>query len=137
MKIEQYRARLAATRKPRATTKTTKRKSVKKPESALLRTVLARLKLGGYWHWRNNSGLMVVGTGAARRAVQLSPVGSPDILLVIGRGRLCGVELKAPGEKQSPAQVAWQTKAESRGVGYCLAYSVVEVMAAVEEWSRA
>lgn len=136
MKLEEYRKRLAAIRRPRTATKPTKRKATKKPEAALLRAVLARLKLAGYWHWRNNSGLMAVGKGSARRAISLSPAGSPDIFVVIGCGRLCGIELKAPGKKQSPAQVAWQTKAESRGVGYALAYSVDDAMAAVASWER-
>lgn len=103
-------------------------------EAPVLRAVLGYLEAIRIWHWRNNSGSKVIGEGSARRMLRMSPAGSPDILLVI-RGRLCGLEVKSATGKQSPSQAAWERKAIYQGVGYAIVRSVGEAKKAIETWT--
>lgn len=116
------------------------RTATKKPhqlESDIQRAILAALTLRRIWCWRVNSGAMVVGEGAARRFVKLSPPGTPDILGVLpdGSGCLFGLEVKTATGKQSAAQIAWQKRAEASGVRYRVVRSVAEALAAIDEWN--
>lgn len=51
--------------------------------------------------WRNNSGLAVLRRGGA---IQLAPIGSPDIVGFLADGRFVGIECKLPGEEPSEEQ---------------------------------
>lgn len=51
--------------------------------------------------WRNNSGLAILRGGGA---LQLAPIGAPDIVGILADGRFLGVECKLPGEEPSAEQ---------------------------------
>jgi hypothetical protein len=105
-------------------------------ETDLVRNVLSALQAKRVWAWRANSGTMVVGQGASKYVVRGAPAGTPDILVVLPCGRLCGLECKVGNGKQRPTQVLWQRKAERSGVGYAVVRSVSEALLAVERWSE-
>jgi hypothetical protein len=106
-----------------------------RPEAALKKAILARLTSLGYWVWVNNSGAVKASYKGRDRLIRMSPKGSPDIFVIGPRGRLCGLECKAPGGKRSPAQKAWQAKALSSGVGYRVVWTLAEAITAVSAWS--
>ena len=75
----------------------------------------------GCLHWRNNTGV----ARADKRYIPFGMVGSVDILVVLpARGRLAGVEIKGPGDRQSPVQQAWQLALEKAGGVYILAEKI-------------
>lgn len=104
-------------------------------ETDLVRNVLAALKAKRVWAWRANSGAMVFGQGESRYVIKGAPAGTPDILVVLPGGRLCGLECKVGKAKQRPSQVLWQRKAERHGVRYAVVRSVSEALRAVEIWT--
>src|SRR5688572_21163640 len=80
-------------------------------EAPVVAAILKRLKLERVWSWRANAGTIVIGKGRARRVVRGSPAGTPDILVVLGNGRLCGLEVKRPvGGTVSPKQHEWHAR---------------------------
>ncbi len=65
--------------------------------------------------WRNNTGAVKLDT----RFVRFGLKGAPDVLAVI-RGRLYGIEIKGPGDKQSVEQESWAHALETAGGKYLL-----------------
>lgn len=59
-----------------------------------------------YW-WKNNTGM--------KGGVSFGDKGSPDILGILPRGRMCGIETKVAGEKSKPHQLEWQRRAIELG----------------------
>ena len=112
----------------------TRRKPVapKCSESSLQRAIIDTLQARGVWCWRNNSGATATGSGKDRRFIQLSPKGSPDIFGVVPGGKLFGLEVKRPGEKQNENQIEWQKKAEQYGVFYAVVTSITQAIEAVK-----
>jgi hypothetical protein len=104
-------------------------------ETDLVRNVIAALKAKHVWAWRANSGTTVLSDGPSRRVIKGAPAGTPDILVVLPGGRLCGLECKVGNGKQRPTQVLWQRKAERNGVRYAVVRSVSEALRAVEIWT--
>jgi hypothetical protein len=128
MTPEQYRARLAAKRKPFAKRKRTPQQS----ESSIVRVIIVALTAKRIWCWRANSGVIPVTSAKyGKRVVVLSPPGTPDILGVLPGGRLFGLEVKTRSGRQQPSQVAWQLRAEENGVRYAVVRSVTEALAAI------
>jgi len=56
--------------------------------------------------------------------------GSPDLVAVV-KGRFVGLEVKVPGEKPSPNQVAWGEQLKQHGGSYFVVCSVAEAILAV------
>jgi hypothetical protein len=99
------------------------RKPQRREEAALLKQVLAWLKLKGWLHWRANAGGgLRRGRGGRMVPIRGNAPGTPDVLCVLPAhgaypaGRLAGFELKSPAGKLSPDQKAWVERAESGGV---------------------
>src|ERR1039457_5105609 len=68
-------------------------------EADIQRQILDYLTLKGIFHYRQNS-------GAFRRDdhfYRMGVAGAPDIICVVG-GRYIGIEVKAPGGRNSPSQ---------------------------------
>jgi hypothetical protein len=85
--------------------------------------ILDWLNLKKIFCYRQNTGGMVKGRHFVRFAVK----GSPDIIAVI-EGQYVGIEVKRPGEKQSPEQGAFETALVMAGGRYVLAHSLDDVM---------
>jgi hypothetical protein len=103
-------------------------------EQDLTRAIIQALHAKRIWCWRNNSGGTVVKGATKDRFIRLSPAGSPDIMGVIGRGRLFGLEVKIGKGKQSESQIEWQARAIDHGVNYVVVRSIAEALSAVNSW---
>jgi hypothetical protein len=70
--------------------------------------VLEYLTLMRIPHWGSNTGAAVYGTGPRHRFVRYGIVGCSDILASLPpTGRLDAIEIKRPGEKPRPEQLAF------------------------------
>ncbi len=69
----------------------------------------------GSFSWRNNTGAVKLDN----RFVRFGLKGAPDVLSVI-RGRLYGLEIKGPGDRQSVEQESWCHALETAGGVYLL-----------------
>jgi hypothetical protein len=94
----------------------------KGPEAGIQDAILAYLRARRIFHWRCNTG----GAKIGGRFVRFNLPGTPDILAVV-RGRLVGIEVKAPGEKPTEAQAAWHARARAAGAAVIVARSVGDV----------
>lgn len=74
--------------------------------------------------WRNNRGTQQIGG----RWVRFGIDGQADISGVLRGGRRLEIEVKRPGQRQSPAQVAFQQAIEALGGLYVVATSVEDVV---------
>ncbi len=89
--------------------------------------------------WLTDRGCLVAVTdaGAAFKAGSFFgdglPAGWPDITGLLPDGRFIGVECKAPGGRQSPAQKAMEQEVRARHGIYVLAFEVEDVQRAIEE----
>lgn len=97
-------------------------------ESDVQRAILDYLVLKRIFHYRNNSGAFKRDDGHFYR---FGAVGSPDIVCVIN-GQYVGIEVKAPGGRQSEHQKEFQRRLELAGGKYVLATSLDSVMKALE-----
>src|SRR5450755_2577576 len=89
-------------------------------ESAIQAQIIQYLKLKGIFHYRNNSGGFL---DANKHFYRFGALGSPDIICVVD-GQFVGIEVKAPGGKQSDHQISFQKRLEAAGGKYILAYSL-------------
>lgn len=93
-------------------------------ESEVQRAILDYLELRGIFHYRNNSGGF---RDAKNHFYRFGAVGSPDIVCVVN-GQYVGLEIKAPGGKQSEHQKEFQRRLEKAGGRYIVAYAIDDVM---------
>ena len=95
-----------------------------KPERAVQKAILA-------WLQANGCLVAVTDAGAAHKAGAYFgdgiPAGWPDITGLLPSGRFLGVEVKAHGGRQSPAQKQIEQEIRKRDGIYILAYSVEDV----------
>lgn len=86
------------------------------------------LATGRVMLWRNNVGQLQDRTG---RWVKYGiGVGSPDLVgMLRPDGRFFAVEVKLPGEKPTPEQLAWHRAARASGALVIVAHSVDEALA--------
>lgn len=96
-------------------------------ESAIQAQILQYLSLKGIFHYRNNSGGF---KDANNHFYRFGALGSPDIICVV-EGRFVGIEVKAPGGRQSEHQISFQKRLEAAGGKYILAYSLEDVIGAL------
>jgi hypothetical protein len=98
------------------------------PEQQIQRQILELLKIRHIWHRRLNSGY--------RGGVSFGSVGMGDILATprdsMNRPHIWWIEVKAPGGKQSEAQIAFQREVDAEGHTYILADSINAVEEAVK-----
>lgn len=73
-------------------------------------------ELPNVWAWRNNTGAVKID----KRFIRFGLPGAPDVLLVGPGGRLLGLEIKGPGDKQSIAQESWCARLRAAGGVYIL-----------------
>jgi hypothetical protein len=93
-------------------------------ESDVQRAILDYLALKRIFHYRNNSGGF---KDANNHFYRFGALGSPDIVCVIN-GQYVGIEVKAPGGKQSAHQKEFQEALESAGGKYILTQSLDELI---------
>lgn len=94
-------------------------------EADIQRTILDYLSYKGIFHWRQNSGAMVV-PGPQRRFMKFGVIGAPDIF-VVKNGSIYGLEVKAPKGKQNENQLAFQEGFEKAGGIYKVVRSLEDV----------
>lgn len=98
------------------------------PEKFIQKRILDWLTETGLLHWRQQSGMIMVG----RRAVRMGVEGLPDIVVVVPpNGRLLGLEVKSANGSLRPAQKVIRDKMTSVGAVYRVVRSLQEAMAAV------
>lgn len=104
------------------------------PEGAILTTILDGLAAHRVRAHRMNSGATVVPeTETARsRFIRYGSPGLPDILVLLGAGRVGFIEVKAPRGKLSAEQVAFRRDCLERQIPHCVAKSWADVA----EWLR-
>lgn len=85
-------------------------------ERDVQRAILAYLRARGVLCWRNNTAKVAIPAegGKARRFLRAGLVGSADILGCFG-GRLLALEVKRPGERPTPVQVAFLRSVQEAG----------------------
>jgi hypothetical protein len=93
-------------------------------ESDVQLAILQYLTLKRIFHYRNNSGAFKRDDGHFYR---FGALGSPDIVCVVN-GQYVGVEVKAPGGKQSDHRKEFQGQLEAAGGRYILAHSLDQVI---------
>lgn len=105
----------------------------RKPERAVQKAIVAFLRA-------RNCLVAVTDAGAAYRAGAFFgdaiPAGWPDITGLLPDGRFIGVECKAPGGRQSPAQRAMEQEIRRRDGIYVLARGVEDVQEALGHADR-
>jgi hypothetical protein len=103
-------------------------------EQDLTRAIIEALTARRVWCWRNNAGVTVVGQGKSRRVIRMAPAGSPDIIGVIGNGRMFGLEVKTATVKVSSSQREWAIIAAAHGVRYQVVRSISEALKWIDAW---
>lgn len=94
-------------------------------ESDVQRAILDYLRLKRIFCYKNSTvGIYKRATGTY---IPSQALGSPDIVCVIN-GQYVGIEVKAPGGRQSEHQKEFQRQLEAAGGRYILAYSLDEVL---------
>lgn len=91
-------------------------------EKEAQKSILQYLTLKGYFHWRNNTGVMKTETSY----FSFGAVGSPDIF-VLHKGVFYGLEVKGKS-KQSEVQKEFEIKMQKNGGVYRLCYSLDDVI---------
>lgn len=101
-----------------------------KPERAVQKAIAIWLRARGCL-------VAVTDAGAAYKAGSFFgdglPAGWPDITGLLPDGRFIGVECKAPGGRQSPAQKLMEQGIRTRNGIYVLAFEVEDVQRAIED----
>jgi len=96
-------------------------------ETDVQRAILDYLALKRIFHYRNNSGAFKRDDGHFYR---FGALGSPDIVCVVN-GQYVGIEVKAPGGKQSEHQKEFQRQLEAAGGRYIIVHSIDDVLAQI------
>lgn len=113
-----------------------------KPEQQVLNAIMDYLAVKHIWHRRMNSGAVVSEYKGKKRMFQFGSKGMADILCSVdqqhGGGEWCytaflWIEVKAPGGKQSPAQIEFMDEVREAGHYYLVAKSIDDVEKALEE----
>ena len=107
-------------------------------ELPLLNEILVQInRIPGVRAWRQNSGLLMAGSG---RMVRAGLPGCGDITGIVTWERGCGhrleLEIKTPGVTQSEQQEAFETMVTSRGGIYILARTVDDAINGIHSARR-
>jgi hypothetical protein len=99
-------------------------------ESRIMLLILSRLHLlPASFFWRANTG---VASAPGGRTIRFGVPGQADILGVY-LGRFIAIEVKRPGQKQSPAQTEFQTAINRAGGIYIVATDLETAMAPLRQ----
>lgn len=111
-------------RRPRRRTQT--------PEGAILRTILDGLAALRLRAFRLNSGAHVAPETETtrRRFIRYGSPGLPDVLVLLGAGRVGFIEVKSPRGRLSPEQQAFRRDCLERRIPHCVARAWDDV----EQW---
>ena len=96
-------------------------------EKDIQKLILEWLFWNKIFNFRNNTGAFATKAGGF---YHFGTPGSPDIICVID-GKFIGIEVKAKGGKQSPAQKEFQGKLVMAGGQYILAHCLEDVASAL------
>lgn len=107
-----------------------------KRETPIVKAILEALAARRIWAWRTNSGVIIGEHKGKKWAYRGAPAGTPDILGVLGDGRMFGIEVKTPDGEARASQQRWHDKAQARGVPVGFAKTAREALALVDEWER-
>jgi hypothetical protein len=91
----------------------------KQAESRLVAAIRTALEADGWLSWKNHGG-------------PYSLAGLPDVMAVRS-GQLLAVEVKVPGNKPTAVQLRLLERLAAKGAIVVVAYSVPEVLSAIEE----
>lgn len=106
-----------ATRRPKGT---------RQPESAIVRAVLAYLRVAGVFAWRVNVGML---RDRTNRPVVFGAPGCPDIIGVLPDGTFLGLEVKTPTGRLRPTQAAFLARLRKNQAAVVVVRSVDDVRA--------
>lgn len=81
---------------------------------------------------RRNVGMVPVGAASAGKFRASAEKGASDLLVILPGGRFCAIEVKRPGGKPSPAQVAYLERVNRAGGLGFVATSAAEVRGVLE-----
>lgn len=104
-----------------------------KPETELQTAIVKALRQMGVWVM-----VMNVTKRRGKRGVNCGEPGMPDLCIVslhAGVNNSGWLEVKLPGGKLDPEQVAWHQRAQERGIHVGVARSVSEAVAIVQSWT--
>jgi hypothetical protein len=74
----------------------------------------------------------VVGAKLKRMGLQK---GIPDFVMIAPNGLFHGLELKRPGERLTEEQGTFQSWSIARGVPYCVAHDIDQVLQVLDRWN--
>lgn len=113
------------------------RKSVRVPESAVLKACLRYLNAQGIEAFRMNTGMaMLPGKGGKPQPVRFGKKGLPDICGYMPDGRALYVECKASDGKLRPEQEAFLDRARRAGCVCVVARSVEDLVVGLAKAGR-
>lgn len=105
----------------------------RKNETKIQKTIVDALTAAGIYCLRINSGVVQTKRGFCH----LAPKGTPDVIgsLPASAGaKFFALEVKQPGEKLSPEQLAWRDMAERNGILHATVTSAAEALQVVNAW---
>lgn len=104
-----------------------------KPETSLVRSVIAWLLANGIMAWRVNTGMQIAEYKGVRRAIRFGEPGMADVLAILPGGRLLAIECKAGKNQLSEKQKDWLCRAAAAGALTIVARSLSDVESALLE----
>ena len=114
-----------------------------RPEAALQKQIKLHLEARGFRVVASANGAVLAGT-PKQRAMQMNAlkavglqVGFPDLTVYGGGKRLGHLEIKLPGEYQSPKQIDCERWLTEMGHQYAVCRSVEDVDAVLKSWGWA
>lgn len=112
-------------------------------EHQIMNAIIGFLRFKGYYCMRLNSGKYSVGEGRSRRFIMGQEAGTPDLLAFRGNWSfdpgpvanvaLLFIEVKRPGKKATPLQIAKMKELEEYGARCIIASSMEEVKEVLEK----
>ena len=111
--------------------------ATKSTEGQLVKAIVEYLEFNGHRAVRVNSGATVLEYKGRRRAIRMAPAGTSDILACLKpTGKFMAVEAKRGKNKATEAQSEFLRAIERIGGIAVVAYSVDDVIRAIEEGGR-
>jgi hypothetical protein len=88
-------------------------------EAEVQRAIVAVLKFHGLKVWRSNTGAFTGEHNGRKRFIRFGEPGMSDLFALLPTGRFACVEVKRPGAKPTPAQLAFLMEINAAG-GFAL-----------------
>ncbi len=111
---------------------------VERPREIVLHMAVAdllRKRANSAWRWTHvaSGELRDIRTASKLKRMGMQK-GWPDFVLISPDGRFHGLELKREGAGLSEAQQDFQVWAAARGIAFCVAETMRDVLAVLEHW---